>query len=143
MVGPLLLFQCFGYIFTEIFYDEDISGRGLGIDIVVIILLKAIVQTTLSEELFFRGLIGKRIAGKFGYLTGNITQAILFGLPHGLPFILVYEEYFFGLTLILTAGIVGYLQFWLNEKRADGSLFPSILTHSIANIASFLSKALG
>lgn len=143
MAGPLLLFQYFGYNISAMFYDEAISGRGLGISIVVIILLKALIQTALSEELFFRGLIGKEIAGKFGYLAGNITQAVIFGLPHGLPLMVVYKEYFFGITLILTAGIVGYFQFWLNEKKADGSLLPSIIIHSIVNIVSFITKALG
>lgn len=142
MVGPLILFQYFGHITSEMLYDESISGQGLGISIVFIILLKAIIQTALSEEIFFRGLIGKGIASKFGYLVGNITQAVIFGLPHGLPFMIVYKAYSFGLTLFITAGIVGYLQFWLNEKKANGSLIPSILMHSIMNTASFISKAL-
>lgn len=142
MVGPLTLFQYLGYITPEMFYDKTISEQGFSISIVIIILLKAIIQTSLSEEIFFRGLIGKRIANKFGYLVGNIIQALIFGLPHGLPFMIVYKEYVVGITLIVTAGIVGYLQFWLNEKKADGSLVPSILIHGIMNIISFTSKAL-
>lgn len=142
MVGPLALFQYLGYITAEMFYDKTISEQGLGISIVIIILLKAIIQTALSEEIFFRGLIGKGITNKFGYLAGNIIQALIFGLPHGLPFMIIYKESVVGITLIITAGIVGYLQFWLNEKKANGSLIPSILIHSIMNIASFTSKAL-
>lgn len=143
MVGPLILFQYLGYIIPEMLHDKTISGQGLSINILIIILLKAIIQTALSEEMFFRGLIGKRIANKFGYLAGNIIQALIFGLPHGLPFMIVYKEYVVGIVLIITAGIVGYLQFWLNEKKADGSLVPSIIIHGIMNIMSFTSKALG
>ncbi|HHT47792.1 MAG TPA: CPBP family intramembrane metalloprotease [Firmicutes bacterium] len=142
MVGPLILLQYFGEITADIFYDKTISGQGLSINIIVIILLKAVIQTSLSEELFFRGLIGKRIANKFGYLAGNITQAIIFGLPHGLPFMIIYQKYLFGITFFITTGLAGYLQFWLNEKKANGSLIPSILMHSIANITSFISQAL-
>lgn len=140
MVGALILFQSLGYITSEIFYDKTISGQGLGISTVIIILVKAIVQTSMSEEILFRGLIGKRIANKFGYLAGNITQSILFCLPHGLPFVITRKEYILGITLIITTGIVGYLLFWLNEKKADGSLIPSILLHSIMNISSFMIK---
>ena len=142
MVGPLVLFQHLGYITSEMLYDETISGQGLSVNIVIIILLKALIQTSLSEEILFRGLIGKRIANKFGYLVGNIIQALLFGLPHGLPFIIVYKKYIVGITLIVMAGMVGYIQFWLNEKRADGSLVPSILLHGIMNVMSFTSKAI-
>ncbi len=143
MVGPLILFQYLGYITPEMLHDKTISGQGFSVNILIIIFLKAIIQTALSEEIFFRGLIGKRIANKFGYLAGNIIQALIFGLPHGLPFMIVYKEYVVGIVLIITAGIVGYLQFWLNEKKADGSLVPSIIIHGIMNIMSFASKALG
>jgi membrane protease YdiL (CAAX protease family) len=142
MVGPLILFQHLGYITSEMLYDETLSGQGLSMSIVIIILSKAVIQTALSEEILFRGLIGKRIANKFGYLAGNIIQALIFSLPHGLPFMIIYKEYVVGIVLIASAAIVGYLQFWLNEKKADGSLVPSILLHSIMNIVSFTSKTL-
>ncbi|MFA5524644.1 MAG: CPBP family intramembrane glutamic endopeptidase [Tissierellales bacterium] len=143
MVGPLILFQYLGYITPEMFLDQTISGQGLSISIVIMILLKAIIQTSLTEEILFRGFIGKRIAHRLGFKTGNVIQALIFGLPHGLPFMIVYKQYIIGITLIITAGIVGYLQFWLNEKKARGSIVPSILIHGIMNILSFSSKALG
>ncbi len=143
MVGPLILFQYLGYITPEMTYDKTISGQGFSINILIIIFLKAIIQTALSEEILFRGLIGKRVANKFGYQAGNIIQSLIFGLPHGLPFMIIYKQYIVGIVLIITAGIVGYLQFWLNEKKADGSLIPSITIHSIMNIMSFASKVMG
>ncbi|HPZ63801.1 MAG TPA: CPBP family intramembrane metalloprotease, partial [Halanaerobiales bacterium] len=123
-------------------YDENIRGKGLGISTLILILLKAVIQTSLSEEILFRGLIGKRLANKFGYLTGNIIQAILFGLPHGLPFIIIYKYYLVGITFIITSGIVGYLLFWLNEKNADGSLIPGTLIHIISNTSALISSAI-
>jgi membrane protease YdiL (CAAX protease family) len=142
MVGPLILFQYLGYITPEMTFDKTVTGQGLSINIIIIILIKAVFQTALSEEILFRGLIGKRIGNKFGYKAGNIVQAVIFGLPHGLPFIIVYNEYVVGITLIVTAGIVGYLEYWLNEKKGEGSLVPGIILHSTMNILSFTSKAL-
>ena len=142
MSGPELLFERTGHLTPEILYDENIRGKGLGISTLILILLKAVIQTSLSEEILFRGLIGKRLANKFGYLTGNIIQAILFGLPHGLPFIIIYKYYLVGITFIITSGIVGYLLFWLNEKNADGSLIPGTLIHIISNTSALISSAI-
>lgn len=142
MSGPQLLFERTGHLPPEILYDENIRGKGLGISTLILILLKAVIQTSLSEEILFRGLIGKRLANKFGYLTGNIIQAILFGLPHGLPFIIIYKYYLVGITFIITSGIVGYLLFWLNEKNADGSLIPGTLIHIISNTSALISSAI-
>lgn len=95
-------------------------------------------QTALSEEILFRGFIGKRLQKKFGFVVGNALQAILFGLPHGVPFMLVYHQYVVGVTLIICASVVGGLEFYLNEKKAGGSILPSFLIHSTVNVLSFL-----
>lgn len=142
MVGPILILQHLDNITLEMTYMEELSGKGLHFNVIIIIILKAIVQTSLSEEILFRGFIGKRIANKFGYFQGNIVQGILFGLPHGLPFIIVFHEYTVGFVLLITASIVGFLQFYLNEKKADGSIIPSFIVHGIMNLISFTSKAL-
>lgn len=143
MLVPLILLQSVGRMPKEMLLTKELSGKGLNFDTILIILFKAVIQTALSEEMLFRGFIGKRIANKFGYLAGNITQSILFGLPHGLPIILAYGEYIFGIMLIVSAGIVGYMQFQLNEIKANGSIIPSICIHGLMNIMSFGSKALG
>ncbi len=143
MLVPLILLQSAGKIPKEMLFTKELSGKGLNIDTIIIILFKAVIQTALSEEILFRGFIGKRIANKFGYLAGNITQSILFGLPHGLPIILAYGEYISGVTLIVSAGVVGYMQFQLNEKKANGSIIPSVCIHGLMNIMSFGSKTLG
>lgn len=118
-------------------FTKDLSGKRLSIDTIIIILFKAVIQTALSEEILFRGFIGKIIANKFGYLAGNIIQSILFGLPHGLPIILAYGECIFGIMLIVSAGFVGYMQFQLNEKKANGSIIPSVCINGLMNIMSF------
>lgn len=138
MAGPLLIFQQMGLITDDMLYKLGLTNQTITLDLILSALIKAVFQTALSEEVFFRGFIGKSVARKLGYVRGNLVQSILFGLPHGLPFILVYKAYLFGVTFFIGAGIVGYLQFRLNEKKANGSIVPSMIVHSTMNIISFL-----
>ncbi len=135
MGGAILIFAKVGIITEEMLYSLKLS-KGLNFELLLIVLIKATIQTSLSEEVFFRGFIGKRVARKFGYFKGNLTQSILFGLPHGLPFIIVYQAYLFGIVLFIAAATVGFLQFYLNEKKANGSIIPSLIIHSLTNIIS-------
>lgn len=137
MAVPLFLFIRLGSISEEMLSTMNLGSKGVSLEIIAIVLTKAIFQTALSEEVLFRGFIGKRIQKKFGFIWGNVVQAILFGLPHGLPFILVYKAYVFGIVFFLSAATVGFLQFYLNEKKANGSILPSLLIHSTLNIISF------
>ena len=138
MVGTLIVFLELGVISKDMLNSFNISEHKFSIEFVFIVLIKAIFQTALSEEIFFRGFIGKTIARKFGYIKGNIIQAIMFGLPHGLPFILVYKAYAFGVAFFISAAIAGFMHFYLNEKQANGSILPSITVHGIMNVMSFL-----
>ena len=45
-----------------------------------------IIATGLGEEILFRGFLGKRTISKFGFNIGNIIQAVVFGLMHGVIF---------------------------------------------------------
>ncbi len=143
MVGPIIIYEKLGYITNDMLYSKELSGQGISFNMIIIILMKAIFQTAFAEEVLFRGFIGKRIAKRFGYLFGNLTQGVLFGIPHGIFFILVYDNYIVGMTFIITATIVGCLQFYLNEKMANGSIVPSLVIHMTMNIISFSSKVLG
>lgn len=66
---------------------ETVSGSirelGLGAAAVAVLLIHAL-KTGLSEEILFRGFIGKRMMARFGFVTGNSLQALLFALLHGL-----------------------------------------------------------
>jgi membrane protease YdiL (CAAX protease family) len=138
MAGTLHAFIRLGGISEEMLNSLNLQSKGFSLNTVVIVLTKAIFQTALSEEILFRGFIGKRVGKKFGYITGNLTQAVLFGIPHGLPFIIAYKAFAFGFTFFASAAIVGFMNFYLNEKKADGSIIPSLLIHSTMNILSFL-----
>jgi hypothetical protein len=46
-----------------------------------------------------------------------------------------------GLTAI--TGAIGWIEGWMNEKRAGGSIIPGWIFHSLTNIASGIGAALG
>lgn len=115
---------------------------GQGASAIPSILIFAVIQTGLSEEILFRGFIGKRCVARLGFAAGNLIQATLFGLLHGVLFIMVIDApRALGLTVI--TGAIGWIEGWMNEKRAGGSIIPSWIFHSLTNIASGIGAALG
>lgn len=113
-----------------------------GIKSLPAILVFAIIQTGLSEEIFFRGFLGKRFIRRLGFKVGNTIQAFLFGIMHGLPFGLATGNILITILLTLLPAIIGWMQGWMNERCSSGSIIPSWITHAIMNILSALSTAL-
>ena len=113
---------------------------GAGLLAVVPILLYAFIQTGLAEELFFRGFLAKRLCVSFGFSYGNAIQAIVFGLLH----LLLFINYLPVLSLVaitVLSGINGWIMGWLNEQAAGGSVVPSWMLHSLANLLVALGSA--
>lgn len=111
---------------------------GKGLSAVPLILIYAIIQTSLSEELLFRGFLCKRFINRFGFIVGNIMQSIMFGLLHGIPFGLATGKWFVCVLLTIFPAFIGFTQGWLNEKKADGSIIPSWILHGLMNTLSAL-----
>ena len=107
--------------------------KGLGISALLPALIYAIFNTSLPEELFFRGFLLKRLSNKFGFTIANVIQSIIFGLLHGIMFfsLIVIVK---AMIIILLTGIVAYAMGYINEKKANGSIFPSWIIHAISNI---------
>lgn len=131
-------FMVMGYI--TLYWVQDIematSGyAGLGVKGIPIVIVYALIRTSLSEELLFRGFLLKRISEKFGFTAGNIIQAILFGLLHGVMF-----DSYIGIVktiaIILFTGILAFVMGYINEKKANGSILPSWSIHFIGNLFS-------
>ncbi|MEM9170467.1 MAG: CPBP family glutamic-type intramembrane protease, partial [Pseudomonadota bacterium] len=57
---------------------SDFAALGLTRDAAAMIAIKAVLQTALTEEIFFRGLIGKRLMNAFGFAAGNFLQSLVF-----------------------------------------------------------------
>lgn len=113
---------------------------GAGLLAVVPILLYAIIQTGLAEELFFRGFLAKRLCAAFGFSRGNAIQSIVFGLLHLLLFI-NYLPVSSLVAITVLSGINGWIMGWLNEQAAGGSVLPSWMLHSLANLLVALGSA--
>jgi membrane protease YdiL (CAAX protease family) len=107
-----------------------------------LLLIVAIFKTAGAEELFFRGLIAKRLIRWLGFATGNALQAILFGSVHLLLAFIARPDLFTLTALAGFAAILAWLSGWLNERRADGSILPGFAAHASANSVAYLVLAL-
>lgn len=133
-VLPMVYFSLSGSLESDLLATNQFSNTTFGIGYLLEVVIYAVIKTSLSEEIFFRGFLGKRLIGKFGFRVGNAIQATLFGLIHGLIFI-QYGVIAVALSILLTSSI-GYMLGWVNERRGEGSIFLSWAIHALANILS-------
>ena len=106
------------------------------------VLLHAVIQTALSEEILFRGFLGKRLIGRFGSTIGNTAQAVVFGLMH----VALFASFAPPVPLALIGAVTaanGWIMGWINEECAGGSIVPSWLLHATANLAVGWGAAFG
>ncbi len=108
---------------------------GMGIIALPSAVVYSFFTTALSEEILFRGFLLKRLSSKFGFKTGNVVQSVLFGLLHGAMFfsLINFEKV---ILIIAFTGLIAWYMGYANEKKADGSIMPSWIIHSIANLFS-------
>ena len=92
----------------------------------------AILGTALPEEIFFRGFLLKMVQGKLGFLGANLVQSLLFGLIHALMFIQL-TGYLRTFAILVFISLIAYVLGAINEKKADGSILPSVFIHALAN----------
>ena len=92
------------------------------------------IATGLSEEILFRGFLGKRLIKKLGLNAGNFIQASVFGIIHGAMF---FAQTGIAVAVLLTVltGFLGWVMGYVNEKHAGGSIVPSWLFHGLSNFA--------
>lgn len=107
--------------------------KGLGISALLPALIYAIFNTSLPEEIFFRGFLLKRLSNKFGFRIANVIQSIIFGLLNGIMFFSLVGVVK-AIIIILFTGIVAYAMGYVNEKKSNGSILPSWFIHALSNI---------
>lgn len=113
---------------------------GLGVIAVPAIIIYAAFNTAFPEEILFRGFLLKRISNKFGFDIANLTQALLFGLLHGVMFFSSVGIIKVILITVFTATI-GWFMGYINEKNSNGSIVPSWIIHTISNLFSGICAA--
>ena len=137
--GSFILFTISAMLVHAFFIDKDTVAAsqfyGTGVAGIIPALIYAFVQTGLSEEIVFRGFIGKRAIKAWGFKAGNSVQALLFGLVHGIMFFPT-AGVFAALIAVAFTGIVGAVMGYLNEKMAGGSILPGWALHGLANLVS-------
>lgn len=99
------------------------------------------VQASASEELLFRGLIGKRLIYFFGNFIGNILQALVFWVMHLLIFKLVTGEWFNNIQVLgfFTSFSLGLLCGYSNFRKEGNTIFPSFILHAVTNFSVFIT----
>ena len=136
-----MLVIAIGYLivsFITIYLIKDIETAtsefdGMAISALLPALIYAIFNTSLPEEILFRGFLLKRIANQFGYMTANIIQSMIFGLLHGLMFFNVLGIVK-TIIIIFFTGMIAFAMGYINEKKANGSILPSWFIHALSNI---------
>lgn len=123
-----------------LFITKDIETAtsqfsGLGVSGIAGAVVYSFIQTSFTEELFFRGFLLKRIGHKFGFYAGNIIQSVLFALLHCAMFISLTDAFHVVLITLFT-GIIAFIMGYINEQEAEGSIFPSWFIHGAANMVS-------
>ncbi|MDD6070901.1 MAG: CPBP family intramembrane metalloprotease [Clostridiales bacterium] len=114
--------------------------RGVGMKAIPAIIVYAVFNTSLPEEILFRGFLLKRFSNWFGFVMGNVIQSILFGLLHGVMFFSLVGTVQTILIILFTGGIAWCMGV-INEKKANGSIIPSWCIHAISNVFSGIFSA--
>lgn len=117
---------------------SDFAGKGIGA--LAGVLIYAMFNTALPEEILFRGFLLKRVSAKFGEMAGITVSSIAFGLMHGVMFFNSVGAVKAVIIIVFT-GAIGFFMGYINEKKAGGSILPSWCIHSAANIFSALMSA--
>lgn len=138
-VTILILYSIVGLAVSNYFLNpKDLANSqfyGLGHAGLLAVFIYSFVQTSLSEEILFRGFLSRVFTAKWGFNIGNIVQAFLFGGLHGV--MLVNQTGIFPalIVVLITAG-VGYSMGMMNERLARGSIIPGWVLHGATNFIS-------
>ena len=140
----LLSFTSFSYLVLYTIVKDlktaTSSFSGLGFQALPAVMIYSLFQTSLPEELLFRGFLLKRFSVCLPFGVANTIQATLFGLLHGLMFITEVSWLQTLLIILCTGGIAAYLGF-VNEKKSGGSILASWIMHALANVITGMLSA--
>jgi len=140
--APILLLTLTSGPFREIMFDPaSVTGKfrslGFSTEAVLLLLILALMKTSLSEEIFFRGFLAKRLIAAMGFRKGNTIQAAIFGLVHTLLFAFITTNVVFLLIIFFVPALGAYFSAYLNEEVAGGSIIPGWIAHALANVLAY------
>lgn len=117
-----------------------VRENGISVETIILIAILALIKTGLTEEIVFRGLIGKRLINSFGFWIGNTAQAVIFGAIHLAIFVIPGAPEFtwiLGALVLVLPGMAGWIMGFANEKLGNGSIAPGWLIHGLGNAVSY------
>lgn len=140
--APLIILSMLNEEFWEIITDpKSVTGQfraqGLSTSTVINLLIVAMLTTSLTEEIFFRGFVAKRLIVVTSFRVGNTIQAIIFGIIHTLIFLSITSNSLFLFVIFLFPAVASYFKVYLNEKVANGSIIPGWIAHGSGNIVAY------
>ncbi|WP_336249282.1 CPBP family intramembrane glutamic endopeptidase [Stomatohabitans albus] len=144
IVGALLLLAVPFLLLSSRLGGEATATQafaGKGAAAIPDIAIFAIIQTGLSEELFFRGFLAKRCIARFGLQTGNSIQATIFGLLHLVMVYAILPDTLIALGVGFATMLGALVMAYVNESLADGSILPSWIIHASGNLLAGLAAA--
>lgn len=115
-----------------------LKQMGLNTASVTLLLIIALFRTSLSEEIFFRGFVAKRLTNRLGFQMGNLVQAAIFGLMHLLMVFMLSR-----LTALLLvyafvfSAVAGYIIGYIKEKAGNDSIIPGWIAHGLGNAIAY------
>ena len=115
--------------------QQPFVGLGLSGRAMAMALLYGLVKTGLAEEFLFRGLIAGSLARRWRLRWANLTQALIFLLPH-LLVLSIMPEMGWVIPVILAGALFAG---WARIK--SGSILGPWLIHGSANVTMCLSVA--
>jgi len=127
---PLELFTREGSV------QRQFVGLGLSRAAILVAFMNGVVQTGLTEEILFRGLIAGSLSRRLPILWANLAQAFIFLLPHLLILYVMPEAWGLMPLVFVGALVIG----WLRIK--SGSIIGPWLMHASANVTMALSVAI-
>jgi membrane protease YdiL (CAAX protease family) len=109
--------------------QRQFVGLGFGSRALGLAFFSGVVQTGFTEELLFRGLMAGSLSRRLPFLWANLTQALIFLLPH-LLVLMVMPDMWAVLPLVFVGALV---LGWIRIK--SGSMLGSWLIHATGNFA--------
>lgn len=106
--------------------------EGKGISVLPGVIVFSLFATALPEEMLFRGLLGKQLGKKIGFISANTIQSLIFGLLHGISLFGVLSIELPLLIIAFTTSL-GWAMGYINQKT-DGSILTSVIIHAISNV---------
>ena len=130
-----------GYLTSDSSPYGKILKNEFSITSIILGILYCFVQAGASEEVLFRGLIGRRLFNKFGNFKGNLIQAFIFWIMHLLIFRLMTGNWisWFQVYAFIASFGLGLAAGFVNYRKNGSSIMPSWLLHSLGNFITFLT----